>query len=331
MRKLIKGQQGFTLVETMVAAGLAGVVFLFATQFFNIVNKDSEKSKERLLTSLNTLQFEQIVRYDLGAAKTSFGLLNYKDDFDNNFFDYFFDAPCAASSCKRQVTLEVPAAEGNYSKPFYMLVTDNLFKKEIVYSPKEAYRANALAFESINYNNLLTNLDPSPWKKGGLVLLYSKYSVRKNSDLYDTEAPKLLGYLGWIKDLSSKVLEKEPIFDPATSTSYFRDTHPITGATIGNEDTFFRQSPYLEGLPSEIYLARVEVVRYRIQAVKEKGILHGKVLRGTKIYGGKFREIAIADKIKSLEFGRSNISTPQITINLKECDKKGLEEKRLCL
>lgn len=333
MKRTRINEQGFSLAEVMVAAGLAGVVFLFATQFFTIVNKDSEKSKDRLLKSLNKLQFEQIIRYDLSAAKPSFGTMDYPDDKDQNFFDYFFDAPCAAADCTREVTLEMPATEGAYSKSFYMMITDNLFKKELVYDPKEAYSNTGLTFDSINRNNILGLLTPSPWDAGSLMLLYSKYAVRDDSTKYDLEPPKLVSYLGWLVDVNNKTLKYEPIKDDKEAIYYFRGTKPVPGTDISTntEDKFFRNIPYLEGLPTEVYLSRVKIVRFRVQTIKEKGILYGKVLRGTKNVGGDYREIAIADKVKFLKFQRSNISTPQITINLQSCDKKGLEEKRLCL
>ncbi len=314
----LKNEIGFTLAELVVASGLAGVILLAATSFFSDYQKKNKNVSSEILETINLTQFEQFLEKDISLAKLSLGSLNLKDDIrGNNFFDYFYDVSCVRS-CEREIKLELPGAEGKYSKEMYFLIQDPFFDKEVILNPSEAYSTGG-EFKGLNYNNNLNNkllqenVDDEDqdiiWKQNALIYTYANLSVREKPSTPEKSPPVRYNYLGWVKNQNSKYLTIENIEE-----DIFINWDVRTMNYYSTEDDFLRNIPFIYGLSNTVYVARARIIRYRLEAYKEKGVLMAKLLRAVKLPDGKYKEFVIGDKIKEISFVRKDVSLPFIDV-----------------
>ncbi|MGI4993346.1 PulJ/GspJ family protein [Halobacteriovorax sp. GFR7] len=318
MLKLLRNKKGFTLVEVLVASGLAGVVLLSATHFFSQYKKDNKKITQEILETINLSQFEQVISKDLSLAKLSLGSLEFKDENNKNFFDFYFDVTCE-KNCEREITLKTPSGVGSYSTSIYFLIQDPFFSKEVILNPSEAYNSGT-EFHGFNYNNNLNNKLYRPgleddkqdliWRKDALIYAYTNLPVRKDSKNPGTNPPVKYNYLGWVKSKNSKNLVKESIESDMfinwdiRSMNYYND-----------EDDFLRNIPFVYGLANSVNIARARIIRYRLKAYRDNDQVLGKLVRGIKRPNGEYTEFVIGDGFKSLTFKRKDVSLPFIDVN----------------
>ncbi|RZF21134.1 prepilin-type N-terminal cleavage/methylation domain-containing protein [Halobacteriovorax vibrionivorans] len=317
MFKFIKKSNGFSLVELLVASGLAGVVLLSATSFFSRYKRDNKKVTEEILETINLTQFEQVLSKDLSLAKFSLGSLELMDDNDRNFFDFYFDVTCE-ENCQREFVLKTPSGVGSFSRPIYFLIQDPFFSKEVILNPSEAYNSST-EFQSLNFNNNLNNKLYQPslpdeqqdiiWRKGALIYAYANLPVRKDSSEPGKNAPTKYNYLGWVKSKGASKLEKEDI-EPDLFINW--DVRSMN--YYNSEDDFLRNIPFVYGLANSVYVARARIIRYRLKAYKDNDQVLGRLYRGVKRSDGTYREFVIGDGFKELSFSRKDVSLPFINV-----------------
>jgi Tfp pilus assembly protein PilE len=312
-KDILSNQVGFTLAEIMLAAGIMGGLLMGTISFFQLVNKSNTKVLNDVTDSMENLYLEQALASDISASRYSFNNLNFKDDNGRVFFDYLFDSACM-KNCSRTFSLEKSNQVDTYSESLYFIIEERFNRKEISFDPIVAYSdANATNFVSINRDpgteKRLSERTFSPWVNNRLLFMFSPSPTRPSgSDARET-APTIISYLGWVKEGEVK-LEKETIGGVFSNSE-----------SILDENDMLKSMPYFAGLPSDVIMTNVRVIRYRMLThEKRKGVLTGKLYRATKRVGGEFVEVLLATDVKSLIFKRPNISSAEIRYELNRDD-----------
>lgn len=323
MKKIIRNKTihksaGFTLVEMIVTVALSAVAYLGAHQFFSTVNKETESSRADLEKVLLNMHTNKILRMDFSKSKYSLNNLYFKDNNGHEFFDYLQDGLCSQTQCKRIFSLPIPTVENVYGKSFFVLIEDTRAGHQLLYNPVDAYESavpNSTSFVSLNRNDILKNRDKTPWKKDKLIYMYSPTPVRNPSDIPGKDPYRVLSYLGWLElGTGHELLQKEEVLNAAIKS--YRPLDPRDNSLIQSEDDFLRSLPFTSGLGTFVIINAAKVIRYRMKAVRKKGILVGELHRGVKNRNGSYDERIAGFNIKKLNFYRDDISFPTIGIDL---------------
>lgn len=311
--------KGFTLPELLVAGAIGCAVVLLAAQFIKTNESSNKKVQSDLEDTANNLNMEAMLRKDLVNAKHSLNNLNLKDDTGKKFFDYLSSSTCS-SDCSRSIKIGLPEAENAFSsKALYFILINPGGGEQQIFNPADAYDRGTLNFNSLNFNNTLSIRQNTPWgdevkQRSSLIFVYSPIEVF--TPLKGISEPgRILSFMGWVG--ASNFLGRlnaERITD--NGVSFYENTDLRTGKLINSEDEFLKVMPYTAGLGSFAFVAPVKIVRYRMQAIKEKGKLIGQLMRA-ELDGKKvFNERPVGFNIKSVEFRRETISSPAIYIKL---------------
>lgn len=309
----MRRDKGFSLAETMIAAGLSGIVLLAAMALFKVVNRDTDLSVNLLESSINNLEAESIIKKDLVLAKHSLNRLLVVDDNKKYFFEYLVEQSCL-ESCDRTLTLEVPKGEGELSKPFYLLTSQPFNSRPMFYFPGNAFEDNGrLEYVSLDKGGILSKDSLSPWRQGQLLLLYSSSLV---TDLGGDLSFSALypSFLGWVTSTHiESQLKAETLRGLYRSETLFNGKREVST----DEESFLRKLPYTAGLANYLMIENIRIVRYQLVAEKSKGKLVGRLQRAVLQANGSWQDRAIAFNLSSVTFSRSSIDSPAISLEMK--------------
>lgn len=126
-------QRGFTLLETMMAIALSGLVLVAVVSFYTDYTNRLQQMNDSAENAADLESGEQILLKDLKNVTPSFGALKLKDDTGRNFFDYYPDVaeadldhdPICGTSC-RTYTMQQgdPAKQTNGFAEISFLLSD---------------------------------------------------------------------------------------------------------------------------------------------------------------------------------------------------------------
>ncbi len=317
--KEIINDYGFTMVEMLVAASMVGLLFMAGGAIFDIVRKDVSLSRDNMIETLDNLYTEQIIKEDILHAKHSLNSLSLPDDMNRNFFDFTSDISCV-TNCKREFNLYRESVEGAYSKTISFIVSDGVNGEELMYNPVDAYSKNSLEFKSLNHGNFFEKRYNSPWRKNKLVYLYASRTIRVKDFTDGSSAPHKIAYMGWVpRDQHLGKLIPEDV------DKQFISIDPRDKTRITSSDKMLRRAPYVEGLGNFVFISAVKIVRYKIQTIKENGVLVGKLLREVKLPTGEWKSQIVGHNINMVSFYRETIDSPSISVEFNRDDNKKKE------
>lgn len=310
---------GFSLLELLLAAGIGSALLLFTTQFLKDSDSSNKKIQADLEDTADNLNMEALLRKDFTNIKHSLNNLKLKDDKGNNFFDYLSSSTCT-SSCEREIKLELGDTHGSFSKKaLYFIIINQAAGEQQMYNPADAYPKGSLTFNSLNYNNTLSIRPGSPWNsavqsKPSLMFLYSPIEVFSPTAGVDSPG-RMLSFMGWVNATNfNGSLKAEFIND--NGLEIYSNDDLRTGLKITSEDLFLKNMPYTSGLGSFSFLTAVKIIRYRLQTVKSGGKFSGQLMRGELNDKKIYEEKPVGFNIKSLAFQRETISSPVIYIKI---------------
>ncbi|WP_413287573.1 type IV pilus modification PilV family protein [Bdellovibrio sp. HCB337] len=322
----LRNTQGFTIVEVLVAVGIAavGLGLVASTQMSMI--KDHIRMRKTLEANIDETLAERILFNDFNGLDPAYNNLNVKDDAGLLFFDYYPDIPENSLTARKDRELTL-ALDGRTE--FYIITQDRSAGSLLIYDPVMAYNvgpspanfniAADLSFISLNQKNWIGAQRPGFWIPNKTLML-------------DTPA-KIRGVANGKVDL--KIPPRSPIFMGSVSggslnpvvgvmASMLIKTHPGSGTLINSADDFLRNVPSIGGGQSIVRLRAIKIVRYHIE--KSKLVTGFKeppanLYRTTYENGSFGNPVLLADQIDKFSLRRDSVLKRMIYFKVHKAER----------
>ncbi len=302
---------GFSLLEILVAGGLAGGLALTMGYVISMVEKQKIQTQKSGEALSDTLLAKKMISMDLSHCGASYNVARVADDSGTgSLFDFIPDRPCKVSdtisSCKRQFTLK---EGGTLWFLLSAVASINSKQQPAVFDPAAA---------DINGDDHVTDDEAAKYLKGldaypksGFLLFYSPVFLRAQSN----ELPSILFYLGQI---TSSGLPKANVQYQNGSQliqllNFVHPTNPLI--QISTLDLMMTHLP-MAGGPVTITLVKpVKLVRYQIL----KGVLsRGEATDLTNPEQPKIGlQFTLAPNVEKVVFSRDSLSSPVLSFSVK--------------
>jgi type II secretory pathway pseudopilin PulG len=306
MKKLINNQQGFSLVELMISAGLASMLIGGAMYFLG----DNEKF-QRLLGIKQDQTADQvlgrsIIYKDMRSSSPSFYFLSAEADTYNHA-DY---GEKGHSSC---------ISSSETSRPFWY-TTDEVFCQGIHVELEEV--GDKLEFYIVNQFN------------GSNSDIFSPEDFYEGDDFKEEKLEDALTDAGWSTNGFFKIQSSSPIMDEGEMKIYGAivsgaDMEDLVGSgeeynilekfcditSIGTLDEFLRCLPGT-GLP-RVKIIPVTKVKYEIVERIKKGIELKYLERTITRVGRPEAKAGLLEGLESVRFYRGNTASPSMSFAVK--------------
>ncbi|MBS1971606.1 MAG: prepilin-type N-terminal cleavage/methylation domain-containing protein [Bdellovibrionales bacterium] len=268
--------RGFSLVETLIAIGLLGIV-TGATAMIIAESSKSLKGLEKQISDATESEIaERVLMRDLKGSEPSFNNVIMIDDAGKNFFDYVSDAidKTTITNSAREYTMDI-----SKKSTFTMATIDESPGGAIFYEPVMAYsvgeeplqfdQAAQLTFVSLNKDNYLALQNPAYWSTGRILMLDTPTAVRnlKNGVPDYASTPRSPSFVGVVQGGTSPLKSLVSMLP-----GLFNTTHPLYPAKdINSEDVFLRSVPPAGGGAAIVRLRPLRLIQYRLEAGKVAG------------------------------------------------------------
>ncbi|MGE0763336.1 MAG: type II secretion system protein [Bdellovibrionales bacterium] len=315
-------QSGFSLLETTIVIAILTVVLSTAFTVLILMQETYFRTAQDLSDISEKSLGERAVWLNLLNAGASFNNVNQLDDNGLQFFDLLPDYPSKLipgpdSNRTRTVTLNAIGESINF------LLFDKRTDPPVYYDATHAYTyttsgnvslPGTMTFGSLNRNNYLDNLNNALFRPNNMLMVYSPVALRAPGAAM-VVPPRFAIYTGRVVGAGL----------PAdTGGGVIRNTHPVNGAVLNNLDTFFRTAPP-QGSPNQIiFVAGVQLIRYRLQAVAASALLQRQAQAGGMTLqrqvwraGAWTLDTPIAVGVTQVIFRRETLSIPTITADLR--------------
>lgn len=328
---MIRNQKGFTIVEVLVAVGLAAVILLGNTMFLNDFMRrmsayEKESGDESDLAVLNTMALNILKKSSL-----SFNRLSLMDDNNVNFFDYYPDMPLSSFATEeRRYTLN------GASKFFYILSSDEGKNGSTVYDPVHSYTVasaasdvlsdGTVAYRGINsvpdiYSasgtkatlKAMTQIFGARWANGKLFVITCPTYLRpvSGATVNLSVAPRMPTFVGKV------VSDDLAPLSVAESLVPLNNTHPLTSAAYVSVDQFFRTLPTVGGAAPFVKIEPASIGRFELRSSATAAGFFDLYLK-TWTASGYGDEILVALKVKTVTFKRRSITLPLISMEIQK-------------
>lgn len=329
----IKNPQGFSLIEILVAIGIAGFIALGNMIFLNdflhrlkIYENSSDEETEIALT--NTLTTNIIKKSHLSLNR-----IGLKDDNGNSFFDYYPDVPSTAiPNGRRQFSLNASQREDKY---FYLLVSEEADYDSIILDPVHAYTetttpADLLADGKITYrginsvpairdtngvaakDKLMDKIFQKRWSQGELFVLTCPTYLRPliGNSLSLLTPPRPASYIGRVTGDDLTPLPQ------LGSDIHLLNVHPVTNSAYKNVDQFLRSLPTVGGAAPFIKVEPAKLVRLEMRRNPAYKNEYADLTMSTWRKGQFEGSQTLALKIRTANFTRSTVTMPVISLEI---------------
>lgn len=295
---------GFTMLETILAMGLAGLVLLAAYEIYSGYTAKFREMADTLETSIDIETAQQIMFRDLKAVNPSFGTMVIPDDQEKNFFEYFPDVPESSLApdpiCGRACrTYTMRAVDGHAEILFLLEDSAPCDIPSMVYDPTLAFQMFAPrtlnadgappVFKGLNSGGAVENVRgnanncPLPkkgyWQAGQLLMLDSPSLFRPTASNLASVAPRAPSFVGYVPASTSEIhlvplasARPDPLqllgFNHApTATQVLNVQHPLftTPKAITSDEEFLRWLPPFSGGQPLVRLRPVRLVKYSVE------------------------------------------------------------------
>lgn len=304
--------RGFTLVEMLVALGVAGVAAgLVASTQISLI-KDQIRMRKTLEANIDETLAERILFNDFNGLDPSYNNITVKDDNGNSFFDFYPDVPEASLPGRKDREINLTL---NGKTEFYVLTQDKSAGSLLVYDPVMAYEvgpaspdfnvAAPLSFISINKNNWVGAQRPGFWVANKTLMLDTPAKVRvvTGGKVNLQIPPRSPIFIGTVSGSALLPLAGSV----ATSISRL---HPESGLIVDSADNFLRTLPSVGGGQSIVRLRAVKIVRYSLQkSVQTAGFktVPANLYRSIYENGAFSAPVLLADKVDSFTLRRDSV------------------------
>lgn len=316
----MKNNKGTTLIETMIAVGLASVVVsvIFGAQL--MISREKEKLSRQLDATVDTTIAERNILLDLRQVDPSYNNLILADDNGQQFFDYYPDIPenLLGNNIARTLTLDM---NGITSVDF--LIEDINAGPLLIYDPVAAYLVGpppasfnqpaSLTFVSLNNSNWVSANRPDFWVNNQLLLLDTTARVRPtiNNTVNLLTRPRSPIYIGKVNG--------QDLVNDTTVVPLINITDPLTGANITSVDTFLRNIPSTGGGIPLVRLRAVRLMRYFLQSNGLQGTSASiDLYRQSYVNNAFTTPHLIATKVKSIAFKRNSVTQKIIHLTIEK-------------
>jgi len=340
-------QQGFTLVEMIIAMGLATILGVSGYSLYLYSKKNTNRISDDIQTTITRLGASSILKRDLSAAELSFNYINVLDDKGLPFFTHAKNQYCRHDECSRELTLAL-SPEEKRSKAIYFIIRKSLLNEtqKLTIHPKSVF--NGKNYEGINWrhdsptHSLSREHFPlTSWEENRVMLVSSEndfydcnLSSKSNSSSQcrlecgvsgqcDFTIKRPYRFLGVVngkpsRDLSEVVVDNSNnlllrnynVCRPSKNNS----CASYIPVTINSSKNLYEKLPYIPGIDDRTSIYYVDVVKYYLE--KSDNTNNVNLMRALGSYeGGRIKfdhAVNIMSGINAMVFSRVNISNPVI-------------------
>lgn len=329
----IANQKGISLIEILVAIGIAGFVALGNMVFLNdflqrlkAYETSSDEETEIALTNTVTTNI-------LKKAHLSLNRIQLKDDKGNSFFDYYPDLPSTAiQNGSRLFSLNSNHIDTKY---FYLLTTEETEHDSIIFDPVHAYAEvstpsdllsdGKIIYRGINSvpsmkaedgtaakDKLMEKIFKTRWAKGEIYVLTCPTYLRPiiNKSLNLLSPPRPATYIG---NVSGDDLIQLPSIGANVS---LMNSHPVTQSSYKNLDQFFRSLPTIGGAAPFVKVEPAKLVRIGLRKNSAYQNGYSDLIMSVWKNGAFTGATIVATKVKQANFSRTTVTMPIISLEI---------------
>ncbi|MCM2280919.1 MAG: hypothetical protein NDI61_03635 [Bdellovibrionaceae bacterium] len=313
--------QGFSMVELIVAVGVAVTVVLIASSVLYELQNSSNRLRKAMDQEIDfSIGIREMVNL-LRKSALSYNNLIVQDDNGRNFFDLITDITATQipdiSARSRRLTLSL--APGGITQLVFIF-NDDPASQGFLYNPIDAYNvgpppgnldvSGAINYRGINADNVVAARAPGVWRQGNLVLLFSPIPLREmiggTVDVFTP--PRNAIYFGRVRGDD---------VEHVSLGGLIRNTHPAKASLVlDSGDKFFRNLPSIGGSSPMVILQPVGLLRFYLMPTTVSGAVTGRLITQTYSEGAWSDASVVFPDIKGVVFKRELISTPQISIQV---------------
>lgn len=298
-------------MELMIVTGLISIIVMTAMSVLLGIHNTYVRSSMRLDTAIEEALGQRAVWLNLVNSGPSYNNLIQADDNGRQFFDLFTDVGRQAFT---PAELTRVRALTNVGDSIHFLLFDRPAQPVVYYDVANAYDitpgadtslTGLLTYSGVNRAGYVDRLNRAMWRAGKLLMLYSPTSLRAPAAPLTTPT-RFTIFTGRVTGTT---------LTPDTAGGLIRNTHPVTTAAIPSPDAFFRTAPPVGGVAPFVFLAGVELIRYRIAA--NPAAATGKMLQRQVWDGGAWgANYPVAVSVSSVIFRRPSVIIPTINVDM---------------
>jgi len=333
-RRVAHNQKGFSLMEIMLTVGLMTFVVLGNTMFINdfvkrMTHYEKESAEESQMAVLNVMAMNILKK-----ASLSFNRISLRDDNGQSFFDYYPDVPLSTFGNNGDRSILLTVAN---KKNFYLFSTEEGDFSSMNYDPMHAYAQTAapasivddgqIAYRGLNSvpnitdasgnaarTKLMTSYFDTRWASGKIFILTCPTYLRPvvGNSINIMTSPRTASLIG--KVVNDDLL---PLFD-GEATVPLINTHPVTLAPYNSVDQYFRTLPTVGGASPFVKIEPAQLIRFEMRANKLYPSGYADLYIQKWSPSGFNSDIAVAEKIKSVEFKRKSVTLPLISMEIQK-------------
>lgn len=335
-RKIARGQKGFSVVEIMLVVGLMTFVVLGNTMFINdFIRRMNQYEKESMDESQMAVLNIMAVNI-MKKSALSYNRIRIADDSNASFFDYYPDMPLSTFGTTGSRSFTIRATDR--TKYFYMLSSDEADFDALTYEPMHAYEEvstppdftadGVIRYRGLNSvpdissgngavatDKLMTKVFGERWAQGKVFVLTCPTYLRPVSAANTVNLmtlPRMPSFIGKVN--GDDLL---PLFNSEAGIT-INNTHPVTTAAYNSLDQYFRSLPTVGGAAPFVKIEPAVLYRFEMRANSNYPAGFADLVLKKWSPTGYGSEILVTEKIRSVEFKRSSIALPVVSLEVQK-------------
>ncbi|MBS1970475.1 MAG: prepilin-type N-terminal cleavage/methylation domain-containing protein [Bdellovibrionales bacterium] len=335
-RKIARNQRGFSMIEVLLVVGLMTFVVLGNTMFINdfihrMNQYEKESSDESQMAVLNIMAVNIMKKSAL-----SYNRIRMADDNNASFYDYYPDLPLSTFGTTGSRSFTMTAKDT--TKYFYLLTSDEADFDSLTYEPMHAYEEvttpsditqdGTIRYRGLNTipdidngsgsvatDKLMSKVFGDRWANGKLFVLTCPTYLRPVSAANTINLmtlPRMPSFIG-------KVVgdDLQPLFNSEAAVT-ITNSHPVTNAVYNSVDQYLRTLPTIGGAAPFVKIEPAVLYRFEMRANSKYPAGYADLVMKKWSPGGYGSEIMVTDKIQSVEFKRSSIALPVVSLEVQK-------------
>lgn len=328
------GQKGFSMVEILLVVGLMTFVVLGNTMFINdfIVRMnqyEKESMDESQMAVLNIMAVNILKKSAL-----SYNRINIADDNNRGFFDYYPDMPLSTFGTTGSRSYTIKATDR--TKYFYMLASDEADFDSLQYEPMHAYEEvstpdditqdGTIRYRGLNSvpdiasstgavatDKLMSKVFGDRWAQGKIFVLTCPTYLRPVSAANTINLmtpPRMPTFIGKVN--GDDLL---PLFNSEAAVT-LNNSNPVTTTAYASADQFFRSLPTVGGAAPFVKIEPAVLYRFEMRTNASYPTGFADLVMKKWSPAGYGSEVMVTEKIRSIEFKRSSIALPVVSLEV---------------
>jgi hypothetical protein len=332
----VRNQRGFSIVEILLVVGLMTFVVLGNTMFINdfirrMNQYEKESSDESQMAVLNIMAVNIMKKSAL-----SYNRLVMADDNNASFFEYYPDMPLSTFGTRGSRSFTITAKDS--TKYFYLLTSDEADFDSLTYEPMHAYEEVATPADitldgtiryrglnsipdidngsgSVATDKLMTKVFGNRWANGKLFVLTCPTYLRPVSAANTVNLmtlPRMPSFIG-------KVVgdDLQPLFSSEAAVTV-TNSNPVTNVAYNSVDQYLRSLPTIGGAAPFVKIEPAVLYRFEMRANSKYPAGYADLVMKKWSPGGYSSEILVTDKIQSVQFKRSSVALPVVSLEVQK-------------